>query len=273
MRTQDTTAEELLDEPFAGIVPNPSDEDNFTCTIKRLPPELAERAAEIAVQVNTANASPSISTGSSEPARLIFDTTRFWGREPRELSGSFLDDPPRELRKQIMGHLNAWSTSTNKSFGETRGRGEIRISFRRTGFWSFIGTDVLSHLRDGATMNLDFRGDYDEKRMRRLVRHEAGHTLGCEHEHLRREVIMRIDRQRAYDHFERTEGWSRRKVDEQVLTPLEERSVLGTPLDQHSIMCYHLPGKIMKDRRAVPGGDDISDSDHAFAARMYPKSL
>ena len=41
--------------------------------------------------------------------------------------------------------------------------------------------------------------------------------------------------------------------------------------DPLSIMCYQLPGKIMKDGKEVPGGADINPRDHAFAASLYPK--
>ena len=41
--------------------------------------------------------------------------------------------------------------------------------------------------------------------------------------------------------------------------------------DPLSIMCYHLPGKIMKDGKAVTGGKDINANDFAFAKEIYPK--
>jgi hypothetical protein len=48
----------------------------------------------------------------------------------------------------------------------------------------------------------------------------------------------------------------------QVLTPLAKRSIMGTTeADPDSIMCYQLPGEIMKDGKAGPGGDDINEQD------------
>jgi hypothetical protein len=43
-----------------------------------------------------------------------------------------------------------------------------------------------------------------------------------------------------------------------------------TESDPLSIMCYHLPGSIMKDRKSVRGGLDINPRDAAFASSLYP---
>jgi CHAT domain-containing protein len=57
-----------------------------------------------------------------------------------------------------------------------------------------------------------------------------------------------------------------------VLTPRSTRATRGTTeSDPLSIMCYHLPGKIMKDGKAVTGGADINPRDFAFAASLYSK--
>jgi hypothetical protein len=60
-------------------------------------------------------------------------------------------------------------------------------------------------------------------------------------------------------------------VDAQVLTPLDERTIMSTPADQTSIMCYQLPGSITRDGRPILGGEDINETDHAFVARIYPQ--
>jgi len=55
----------------------------------------------------------------------------------------------------------------------------------------------------------------------------------------------------AYDHFLRTQGWDRTTVDQQVLTPLDDRTIFGTPADATSIMCYQLPGEITRDGQPI----------------------
>ena len=122
-------------------------------------------------------------------------------------------------------------------------------------------------------MNLEgFTMRDTEAEFRRVVRHETGHTLGFDHEHMRPEIVNRIDQEKAYKYFKLKYNWNKSDVNDQVLTSLDETSLMGTSAsDPLSIMCYQLPGSIMKDRKAVPGGLDINRIDSAFAASLYPK--
>jgi hypothetical protein len=61
-------------------------------------------------------------------------------------------------------------------------------------------------------------------------------------------------------------------VRQQVLTPIEEASLLGTTADPKSIMCYQIPGSITKNGEPIVGGLDIDASDFAFSAKIYPKT-
>jgi hypothetical protein len=66
--------------------------------------------------------------------------------------------------------------------------------------------------------------------------------------------------------------WSEREVINQVLTPVEERSLIATPhADEVSIMCYDMPASITKDGKPVVGGTDINPADFQFAGVLYPK--
>ena len=152
------------------------------------------------------------------------------------------------------------------------GTGEVRISRGPGGYWSYLGTDNLLIPVGRQTMNLEgFTMRTEESEFRRVIPHEAGHFLGFPHEHMRAELVARIDREKAYAYFLATQGWPREMVDQQVLTPLEESSILGTPADQDSIMCYQLPAEITVDGRPIRGGATINAADGAFAGRIYPK--
>src|SRR5450631_473968 len=84
-------------------------------------------------------------------------------------------------------------------------------------------------------------------RVLRVVRHETGHTLGCPHEHLRKELVDKIDPEKAIEYFAREDGWSAEETRQQVLTPLEKASLIGTAHDDpRSIMCYQISGEITK---------------------------
>jgi hypothetical protein len=246
---------------------------------KSLPQRLQGKAAEVAYLLNPVNSPALAPFGRTadglpplQPAFIAALTSKYWGPRPRTLSVSFMETTPADLRRRIISHLNAWTRTGCITFAETSGVGTIRISRSSGGYYSYLGTDVLLIPRNRQTMNLEgFTMNTPESEYLRVVRHEAGHTLGFPHEHMRQALINRIDRQKAYDYFRRTQGWDQAMVDAQVLTPLDERSLLSTPPDQTSIMCYQLPGSITKDGRPISGGRDINANDYAFVGRIYPK--
>ena len=172
---------------------------------------------------------------------------------------SFLESTPADLRARILEHMNAWNATCGMSFVLTNGTGDVRISRGPGGFWSYLGTDIRLIPTHRPTMNLQgFTMNTRESEYHRVVRHETGHTLGFPHEHMRRELVARIDPQRAYAFFLETQGWDRAMVDAQVLTALDDASIFGTPADQDSIMCYQLPGQITVDGQPIRGGLDIN---------------
>src|SRR5262249_11548672 len=123
------------------------------------------------------------------------------------------------------------------------------------------------------TMNLQgFTMNTEDSEFYRVVRHETGHTLGFPHEHMRKELVEKIDRAKAISYYGRLTGWTPQQVIQQVLTPIEERSIRGTAFaDPKSIMAYQLPGSITTDGQPIIGGVDIDQSDYDFAAQIYPK--
>jgi hypothetical protein len=151
---------------------------------------------------------------------------------------------------------------------------QVRIAREVDGYWSYLGTDVTHIAPDKPTMNLqELNMDTPESEYKRVVRHETGHTLGFPHEHLRKAIIDKIDRQKAIDYFAANDGWNAQMTTAQVLTPLEESALIATEhSDVHSIMCYGLPGSIMKNGVAVPGGTDIDRLDRRFVAQVYPRA-
>jgi hypothetical protein len=251
---------------------------NVHCSIKQLPGRLAEKAAKTAMSINPVNRVNFGPIGTVArglvlpPAAISVLVGKYWGPQPRQLTVSFLDGGPSDLRRRIIAHMNAWNQTAGVSFVETRGVGKVRVSRNQAGYWSYLGTDILHIPTNRPTLNLQgFTMNMPDSEFHRVVRHEAGHTLGFPHEHMRKELVALIDPEKAYDFFLRTQGWSRQTVNEQVLTPLSQSSIMGTPPDQDSIMCYQLPGSITKSGQPIRGGTDINATDAAFAGRIYPK--
>jgi hypothetical protein len=263
---------------------DPSDhaaqEGKGVCTPKALPARLLVKAAETAVRINPVNAPSFAAFGAAaadfqvmEPARIAVLTSKYWGPTPRQLTVSFLESTPADLRARIISHMNAWTKTACISFVATSGTGDVRISRGPGGYYSYLGTDILHIPRNRQTMNLEaFTMNTPESEYKRVVRHETGHTLGAPHEHMRKALVARIDPQKAYAYFLRTQGWNKAMVDAQVLTPLSEVSLMSTPADQTSIMCYQLPGSITRDGTPILGGVDINPTDYAFMGKIYPKA-
>lgn len=248
------------------------------CTPKYLPKNMLLKAAKKAVEINAFN-QPELGplhlvAPDLEVTELFIavQTAKYWGSTPRTLTVSFMETTPADLRRRIVGHLNAWTRTSCIRFAETNGVGQVRISRGRGGYYSYLGTDILLIPRNRQTMNLEaFTMNTAESEFRRVIRHEAGHTLGFPHEHMRRTLVARIDPEKAYEYFRRTQGWTRTQVDQQVLTSLDERTLMATPADETSIMCYQIPGSITRDGRPILGGVDINQTDYDFVGQIYPK--
>ncbi len=278
---------------------------NISCTIKALPGnDQIIRAAATAIEINPANApamdilaadpflqilrAPVLGTaispiqilrgpvpGTAIKTRIALLTSKYWGAEGVRLTVGFLDNPPADLRSRILQHMNAWGQWSNVRFDLTTGSAQVRIARMQDGYWSYLGTDILQIPANQPTMNLQgFTMETLDSEFYRVVRHETGHTLGFPHEHMRQEIINRIDQEKAITYFMATQGWTRTEVINQVLTPLAKSALLATAqADIHSIMCYWLPASIMKDGITVDGGADIDSQDAQFASMMYPRPV
>ena len=254
--------------------------DPIVCTPKSLPRSQLVKAAATASEINPVNHPPlhqlsTVLPGFTPTKEFIAVlTTKYWHAKGVRLTMGFLDNPPADLRAHIIAHMNAWSSRLNVSFTESNTEAKVRIARTEgSGYWSYLGTDILSIASDEATMNLEaFTMDTPESEFIRVVRHETGHTLGCPHEHMRRELVERIDPDKAIEYFGLTQGWTPDQVRQQVLTPLEDSSLIGTShSDPNSIMCYQIPGTITKDGKPILGGTDIDPSDFDFMSGIYPK--
>ena len=253
------------------------------CSIKLLPEDQWEAAAKTAAEQNPMNRPAEHQFRRAMPgetishARLALLHTKYWGVKGVKLTVGFLDSASTALKKRILSHMNAWNKYCNVKFSLSNSSPQVRISFSMPppddGYWSYLGTDILHINKNEPTMNLDsFSMDTPESEFIRVVRHETGHTLGFPHEHLRAQIINRIDRDKGIAYFERTQGWTEQEVVAQVLTPIPGSALMATAqADEHSIMCYGLPGQIMKDGKPVPGGINIDKLDQTFAASVYPK--
>lgn len=207
------------------------------------------------------------------PQAIAILTTKYWGADGVDLSVSFMETTTAALQNKILQYMNRWGESANVKFRATNGAGDVRISRGQGGYWSYLGTDVRQIPRGQQTMNLQgFTLNTPDSEYERVVCHETGHTLGCPHEHMRQALVELLDPEKTIAYFKRTQGWSAQETREQVLTPLSESSLMATPADQDSVMCYQLPASITTNGEPIRGGSTITSTDAAFMSKAYPKA-
>ena len=187
------------------------------CVIKQLPERLLVSAARTASRVNPANApvfgrmmAAAEGVDILEPMQLAVLTAKYWGPSPRTLTVSFMESAPSNLQQRILSHMNAWNRCGSISFRLVSQGGQVRITRAQSGYWSYLGTDILHIPANRPTMCLQgFSMSTPESEYKRVVRHETGHTLGFPHEHMRKALIARIDPRKAYQWFLATYGWDK----------------------------------------------------------------
>jgi hypothetical protein len=247
--------------------------------VPKLPPlskwkDLAKQAQ--AIRPDNVPEGLDLETLDTTPGKLALDIKLRWPKSGVSLSVGFLDTPPSELRRAILQRMNAWNRTANVLFRETNedaDNADVRIARQEGGgHWSWLGIDIQNHPGE-PTMNLDgFSIETPDSELDRVVCHETGHTLGFPHEHLRKEFVELLDEDKTIQYFMDSQGWSEADVRFQLLTPLEDGSILATARpDARSIMCYDIPAECTKNGVAIIGGTVIDASDFEFAGRVYPK--
>lgn len=265
--------------------------DDIACTVRQLPTDEIVAAGETAQRISPMNALPAdiiatallkITGEAPKPEHLAVMKTKYWGVKGVKLTVGFMESVSAGFRDKVLLHMNAWRTQhkgkgANVEFVFTNNvsDAQVRIAFERSGYWSYLGTDILHIARNKQTMNLQgFTLNTPQAEWDRVVEHETGHTLGFPHEHMRRAIIERLDIAKTIAWGKQKLGWDEATVRSQILTPVEESNLLGTPVPhEDSIMAYMLPGSITKDGQPIRGGSDITLADAAFAAGIYPLAV
>src|SRR5436190_5739109 len=136
----------------------------IVCIPKTLPLNKRIAAAKMAIQMNPLNHAPvarlrRVARGfKPTPMALAVLSAVYWGSPGVTLTVSFLDNPPQNLRKHILSHMNAWSKRANVKFVASTTDPLVRIARnggRDGGYWSYVGIDILGISRSQPTMNLE----------------------------------------------------------------------------------------------------------------------
>jgi hypothetical protein len=230
-------------------------------------------------------------------------------RAIREATGSISESANIVLDFKQGESFRTWSTE------DTEYNAEIRVSFDADGYFSLVGTDSINpyiglsqrpvggapHQR---TLNLGGFAAALPEGWEGITRHEFLHSLGIHHEHQNMrgpcEMAFRWEDDLGYQPTRDRRGayiadagglrpgiytylsgypngWSRSKVDVNLRTPSDSRSLVSGPFDPGSIMLYRFPALFYRTQPSpcAPsgGGQQLSNGDKRGLKLLYPKGI
>lgn len=200
-----------------------------------------------------------------QPEKARSDVKGKWWKVGSTIRIRFLDgDAATQEKVKAIGL--EWTKYANLRFEFVMsGDSDIRIAFDKTlGSWSYLGTDALAIPKNSQTMNL---GVVDKH----TVLSQFGHALGLINEHQNPKANIHwnwalINREASGPPF-----YSDKAI---VKSMLEKVSADQFPdyreFDPKSIMAFTIPPSWTGGIK-IGAEEDLSESDKAFIAKMYPR--
>lgn len=196
-------------------------------------------------------------------------------------------DGRREARDHVARTAQKWSQSNALTFdfgpeGNRRtcnpaAPSDIRISFRGSGYWSYVGIQAKHIDSRKQTLNLQGMdkttfGSGDDG----VILHEFGHAIGFEHEH--QSPVSGCEEEFDWEYLYTSMGWGPAEVDRNMRRLNVSSSMGGlltTRFDDKSVMLYSLSADAFKNPRSarcyIPqANNDISALDLKATQIVYP---
>lgn len=242
------------------------------CTDMYLPDDKLEEAKQAALSENSDNEFvPTGFMGIVEPSKIAFITNKKWSNG-RTIKVAFMDGNSF-VKNKVMQFAKVWEQYANLKFDFGNHQdADIRISFRYSGSWSYVGTDCLSVPRNQPTMNFGwFDNNTPDEEFSRTTIHEFGHAIGCIHEHQHPEHDIPWNKQAVYDYYGGPpNNWSRSDIDSNIFQKYSKTQTQYSEFDKNSIMMYAIDNRLTIGNYAVGWNTQLSENDKNFARTAYP---
>lgn len=199
---------------------------------------------------------------------LIGESTLLWKK--KKVQVYFLDDDGN-IRDLVLRIANSWKPYSGVQFVKSYDQSfsDIRVSFRSRGWWSYIGSDCLGIGKDSVTLSLDSLYLYSAEKIKSVVLHEFGHSIGLLHEHQHPFAEIKWDTAALYSYYKQTYNVDSIWVNENVLEKYSSLSGIYCEPDLNSIMIYEIPPELTKNHIAVKEPLELSQLDKKYIKYMY----
>jgi len=171
----------------------------------------------------------------------------------------------QQLFKEALGE---WLKYANLKVAYVSSRdADVRVEFGPNIYenWSYVGRMALR--TDPTEPTITLGHDVTSPNARGGYLHEIGHALGLVHEFQNPRAAQIWNRSALYAYADQV-GWGRDYVDTNILNSTDYPG--ARELDLHTVMAYPLPASLTKAGKTFQPGNDLSESDRAYIASLYP---
>jgi len=205
-----------------------------------------------------------------------FGALRIWGKPSKKwprnatLRVKFLGGSST-LQKKVWKQIKDFDDLCGLTFVPSEdAEAEIRIDFKNTGNWSYIGKDCLTVLPNRQTMNLQITAWEFESEIRRLCHHELGHAVALGHELQSPRSTIKWNVPVVLEAYRKSQGWSAAQTRRQVIDREDDDDFDGTNFKPDSLMCYSIESRYTLNGVKTPWNTKLSKDDILFIQKWYP---